>query len=236
MSKPNKTTAFRYFNRELSWLAFNRRVLEQAESLEYPLLERMKFLAFVSSNLDEFFEIRVAGIQQQVKSGSHECGPDGLSPKEQLKQIKEKAAQLIADQSKCWHRKIVPGLDQSGIKFCNYDALTRTEKEWVGDYFTKQVFPVLTPLAIDLSYPFPTLINKSLYLLASIDDPKTRAIERLMAIIPVPRILPRIIRIGVPRRGKPEVYISLSDIIKRHIKALFPGYRVRSAISFSHHS
>lgn len=232
MSKANKHTSFRYFNRELSWLAFNRRVLEQAQSLEYPLLERMKFLAFVSSNLDEFFEIRVAGILQQIKSGSHECGPDGLSPKEQLERIQDKARLLVADQSECWRKKIVPGLDKSGIKFCSYDALTRNEKKWVSDYFTKQVFPVLTPLAIDPAHPFPTLINKSLYLLASIDDPKTRAIERLMAIIPVPRILPRIIRVGASRKGNPEVYIALSEIIKRHVKILFPGYRVRSAVPF----
>ncbi|NCG09334.1 MAG: polyphosphate kinase 1 [Verrucomicrobia bacterium] len=232
MSKPTKHTPFRYFNRELSWLAFNRRVLEQAESLEYPLLERMKFLAFVSSNLDEFFEIRVAGILQQVKSGSQECGPDGLSPKEQLRHIQEKARQLVVDQSECWHKKIVPGLDKSGIKFCGCNALTRNEKKWVSDYFSKQVYPVLTPLAIDPAHPFPTLINKSLYLLASIDDPNTRAIERLMAIIPVPRILPRIVRVGAPRKGNPEVYIALSDIIKRHVQTLFPGYRVRSAVPF----
>ncbi|CAI8322465.1 MAG: Polyphosphate kinase [Opitutia bacterium UBA7350] len=232
MLKSNKSTPFRYFNRELSWLAFNRRVLEQAESIEYPLLERMKFLAFVSLNLDEFFEIRVAGILQQIKSGSHECGPDGLSPKEQLEQIQKKVSQLVADQSECWRSQIVPGLDKSGIKFCDYDALTRPEKEWVQNYFIKQVYPILTPLAIDPAHPFPTLVNKSLYLLASIDDPKTRAIERLMAIIPVPRILPRIVRVETPRRGNPEVYIALSDIIKRHINSLFPGYRVRSAVPF----
>jgi polyphosphate kinase len=192
----------------------------------------MKFLAFVSSNLDEFFEIRVAGILQQVKSGSYKCGPDGLSPKEQLRRIQKNARQLFADQSACWRKKIAKGLDKSGIKFCAYDALTRNEKKWVSDYFAKQIFPVLTPLAIDPAHPFPSLINKSLYLLASIDDPKTRAIERRMAIIPVPRILPRIVRVGVPRRGNPEVYIALSDIVQRHARALFPGYRVRSAVPF----
>ena len=226
------SASYRYFNRELSWLAFNRRVLEQAESPEYPLLERMKFLAFVSSNLDEFFEIRVAGIMQQIKSGSHECGPDGLSPKEQLRRIQSGARRLVADQSACWDRKIVPGLDKAGIKFCAYNQLTRNEKQWASEYFAKQIFPVLTPLAIDPAHPFPQLINKALYILASIDDPKTRAMERLMAIIPVPRILPRVVRIDTPRRGNPEVYISLSDIIQQHMGDLFPGYRVRSAVPF----
>jgi polyphosphate kinase len=229
---PIKTTNFRYFNRELSWLAFNRRVLEQAESPDYPLLERMKFLAFVSSNLDEFFEIRVAGIMQQVKSGRHKLSDDGLSPKEQLRRIQKNAHTLVADQSKCWHTKISPGLDKKGIKFCNHEQLTRNEKKWVADYFETQIFPVLTPLAIDLAHPFPQLINKALYILASIDDPETPAIERYMAIIPVPRILPRIIKVEVPRSGNPEVYITLGDIIQKHIKKLFPGYRVRSAVPF----
>ncbi|ADE53828.1 polyphosphate kinase 1 [Coraliomargarita akajimensis] len=223
---------FPYFNRELSWLAFNRRVLEQAESDMYPLLERMKFLAFVSSNLDEFFEIRFSGLMQQVKSGNIERGPDGLGPKELIRRIQSIAKRLVSDQYDCWRTQIVPNLAEEGIKYCAYSDLTRNEKAWVKEYFEEQVFPVLTPLAIDPAHPFPKLTNKALYILTSIDDPETRIIERLMAIIPVPRILPRIVKIGVPRRGNPEVYISLSDIIQRHVKALFPGYKVRSAVPF----
>ena len=233
MPEPTKNTPrYPFFNRELSWLAFNRRVLEQAQSEEYPILERMRFLAFVSSNLDEFFEIRVAGLMQQVKSGVIERGPDGLGPKEQLRRIQDIVKRLVADQYHCWHTQIVPGLKQAQIHFCNYDALTRNEKKWVTQYFEEQVFPILTPLAIDPAHPFPQLTNKALYILASIDDPETRIIERMMAIIPVPRILPRIVKIGVPRRGEPEVYIFLSDIVQRYIKKLFPGYRVRSATPF----
>ena len=230
--KETDLSDFRFFNRELSWLAFNRRVLEQAGSSEYPLLERMKFLAFVSSNLDEFFEIRVAGIMQQVKSGNIERGPDGLDSKSLLKKIQNKVHELIADQSACWTDKIIPKLNRAGINFHAYDALTRNEKKWVAEYFEEQIFPVLTPLAIDPAHPFPQLVNKALYILASIDDPKTKSIERLMAIIPVPRILPRIVKIDTPRQGSQEVYIALTDIIKRHIKKLFPGYRVRSAVPF----
>lgn len=223
---------FPYFNRELSWLAFNRRVLEQAEAAEYPLLERMKYLAFVSSNLDEFFEIRVAGLLQQVKSGNIERGPDGLGPKEQLRRIQSIGKRLIADTYDCWDSQIVPGLKKNDVHFCAYDELTRTEKKWVEAYFEEQIFPVLTPLAIDPAHPFPQLTNKALYILASIDDPKTRIIESLMAIIPIPRVLPRIIKVGATRRGKPEVYIFLSDIVQRFIKRLFPGYRVTSAVPF----
>lgn len=228
----SNSTRFPYFNRELSWLAFNRRVLEQAQSAEYPILERMKFLAFVSSNLDEFFEIRVAGLMQQVKSGAVQRGADGLGPKEQLRRIQAIVKRLVADQGECWADQIVPELEQSNVLFRSYDGLTRNEKKWVAQYFDEQVFPVLTPLAIDPAHPFPQLVNKALYLLASIDDPNTREVERLMAIIQVPRVLPRVVRIEVPRRGNPEVYIFLSDIIQRHIKNLFPGYRVRSAAPF----
>lgn len=229
---PNTSTRFPYFNRELSWLAFNRRVLEQAESEEYPLVERMKFLAFVSSNLDEFFEIRVSGLMQQVKSGAIERGPDGVGPKELIRSIQNITKRLVADQYACWHKQIVPGLEASNILFCNYKELTRNEKQWVTQYFEEQIYPVLTPLAIDPAHPFPKLTNKALYILTSIDDPKTRMIESMMAIIPIPRILPRIVKIEASRRGNPEVYVFLSDIIQHYVKRLFPGYIVRSAVPF----
>ena len=226
----NNAPRFPYFNRELSWLTFNKRVLEQAQSPDYPLLERMKFLAFVSSNLDEFFEIRVAGLLQQVKSGANERGPDGLGAKEQLRRVQLMVKRLVSDQYDCWKQQIVPGLEKSEILFCGYDELTRSEKKWVKQYFEEQVFPVLTPLAIDPAHPFPHLSNKALYILASIDDPKTRIIERMMAIVSIPRVLPRIIQVGVNRRGKPSVYISLGDIVQRFIKRLFPDYKVTSAV------
>lgn len=229
---PTSHSRFPYFNRELSWLAFNRRVLEQAESSDYPLLERMKYLAFVSSNLDEFFEIRVAGLMQQVKSGVIERGPDGLGAKEQLRRIQNIVKRLVADHYKCWEEQIRPGLKKENVIFSDFERLTRNEKKWVEQYFEEQVFPVLTPLAIDPAHPFPQLTNKALYILTSIDDPETRIIERLMAIIPVPRVLPRIVKIEAPRRGDPDVYIFLSDIIQRYVKRLFQGYRVRSAVPF----
>jgi polyphosphate kinase len=230
--KKAEPLAFPYFNRELSWLAFNQRVLEQAISADYPLLERMKFLAFVSSNLDEFFEIRVSGLMQQVKSGINTPSADGLGPKEVLLSIRKVVQRLVMDQNDCWKNKLMPALKSHGILFCGYDELTRNEKQWLRQYFEEQIFPVLTPLAIDPAHPFPLLTNKALYILASIDDPQTRIIERMMAIIPVPRILPRTIKIGVPRRGNPEVYIFLSDIVQHYVKHLFPGYRVNSATPF----
>ena len=159
--KYNDSQHFPYFNRELSWLAFNRRVLEQAQADNYPILERMKFLAFFSSNLDEFFEIRVAGLMQQVKSGIVEIGPDRLDPREQLRKIREIVDSLIVEQVECWKTQIVPLLEEKNVIFCSYEELTRNEQQWLTKYFEEQIFPVLTPLAIDPAHPFPHLTNKA---------------------------------------------------------------------------
>ena len=223
---------FRYFNRELSWLAFNRRVLEQAQSSCYPLLERMKFLAFVSSNLDEFFEIRVAGLIQQIKSGVIEQGPDGLDANEQLVQIESYVKELLLEQNQCWKDSLLPELESAGIRFLNYRELNVREKQWVKHYFEEYIYPILTPLAIDPAHPFPQLINKALYILASLKQNNSRKKDSKMAIIPVPRILPRVVKIEVPRKNKDEVYIFLSDIIEYFINTLFQGYRVKSATPF----
>ena len=223
---------FRYFNRELSWLAFNRRVLEQAQSSCYPLLERMKFLAFVSSNLDEFFEIRVAGLIQQIKSGVIEQGPDGLDANEQLVQIESYVKKLLLEQNQCWKDSLLPELESAGIRFLNYRELNVREKKWVKHYFEEYIYPILTPLAIDPAHPFPQLINKALYILASLKQNNSRKKDSKMAIIPVPRILPRVVKIEVPRKNKDEVYIFLSDIIEYFINTLFQGYRVKSATPF----
>ena len=223
---------FRYFNRELSWLAFNRRVLEQAQSSCYPLLERMKFLAFVSSNLDEFFEIRVAGLIQQIKSGVVERGPDGLDANEQLVQIESYVKELLLEQNQCWKDSLLPELESAGIRFLNYRELNVREKQWVKHYFEEYIYPILTPLAIDPAHPFPQLINKALYILASLKQNNSRKKDSKMAIIPIPRILPRVVKIEVPRKNKDEVYIFLSDIIEYFINTLFQGYRVKSATPF----
>lgn len=223
---------YRYFNRELSWLAFNRRVLEQAQSSDYPLLERMKFLAFVSSNLDEFFEVRVSGLIQQIKSGAPELGSDGLDPKQQLDKIENDVKQLLLKQNQCWKNSLLPKLESAGIRFLNYPELTVREKQWVRHYFEEYIYPVLTPLAIDPAHPFPQLVNKALYILASLKQKNSRNKDSKMAIIPVPRILPRVVKIEVARKNKDEVYIFLSDIIEHFINSLFEGYNVKSTTPF----
>ncbi|WP_238710363.1 polyphosphate kinase 1 [Oceanipulchritudo coccoides] len=220
-----------YFNRELSWLAFNRRVLEQAEDARNPLLERLKYLSFVSSNLDEFFEIRVAGLIQQVESGLTKSGMDGLGPKEQLRRVHSVVASLVQEQYKCWHEQIVPDLTDNGIPFKSRQQLNRRELKWLREYFEDQVLPVLTPLAIDPAHPFPQFGNKSLNILLWLDDPDTPATERMMAFIPVPRILPRVVRIPGTKRV-PDCYIFLSDVLKIFAKKLFHGYKVMSVHAF----
>ena len=233
MASKKKSAAPRsgYFNRELSWLAFNRRVLEQAEDPGNPLLERLKYLSFVSSNLDEFFEIRVSGLIQQVESNITKAGMDGLGPKEQLRRVHSVSAALVADQYKCWLEQIVPALAGEGIPFKSREQLTRREVSWLKTYFQDQVHPVLTPLAIDPAHPFPQFGNKSLNILLWLDDPDTPATERMMAFIPVPRILPRVVRIP-GRKGVPDSYIFLSDVLKIFATNLFPGYKVMSAHAF----
>lgn len=220
-----------YFNRELSWLSFDRRVLDLARSPRIPLLERLRFLAIVSSNLDEFFEIRVAGLIQQVESKSPRPGFDGLSPHEQLRRIHSVVASMVDDQYRCWRQDLIPALQREGIIFKTADELTKGELRWVRGYFQKEVFPVLTPLAVDPAHPFPQIGNKTLNIVAAIDYPETSEREIELAIVPVPRILPRVVE--VKRRGaQTSVLIFLSEIIKLCVDLLFPGCRVTCARAF----
>lgn len=230
--KPHtRATKAAYFNRELSWLAFNRRVLEQAQDPAIPLLERVKFLSIVSSNLDEFFEIRVAGLIQQVESAVRETSFDGLGPREQLRRIHSVVASLVEDQYHCWRDFLHPALAREGIVFKSASELNGHELAWVQHYFDEQVFPVLTPLAIDQSHPFPQLGNKTLNVIVSLDNPATPEIERHVCILPVPRILPRLVRID-PAGAEHRCYVFLSEIIKLCAGRFFAGYRIHGAHAF----
>ena len=220
-----------YFNRELSWLAFNRRVLEQAENPRHPLLERVRFLAIVSSNLDEFFEIRVAGLMQQMDSGLTEASPDGLAPREQLRRIHSVVAALVEEQYRCWNKQIMPGLASEGIHFKLASELSTAELNWARAYFKEQVYPVLTPLALDQSHPFPQLGNKTLNVVVSLSNPNDKGAAKRVAILPVPRILPRLVEIS-PAKSGPQRYIFLSEIIKLCAGEAFSGYTLLGAHSF----
>lgn len=230
MDPAAKTPRYPFFNRELSWLAFNRRVLEQAQNAEFPLLERMKFLGFVASNLDEFFEIRVAGLMQQVDSGFSETGPDGLSPMEQLRRVLNITNKLVLDQYRTWNETLVPALDAEGLAFRNLKDCNKTEVRWLTRFFDREVYPVLTPLATDPSHPFPLLPNKSLNVLVFLKHPEPDQ-PPLMAILPVPRILPRVIRVEI-RGRKEQSFVFLSDLVSHFAGRLFPGFEVLSTHAF----
>src|SRR5256884_4631861 len=211
-----------FINRELSWLEFNRRVLEEAQDSTQPLIERVKFLTIFSSNLDEFFEIRVAGIKQQIESETSGVSPDGLSPTDTFNSIQRIARELVAAQYSLWNEELLPQLAKNGIRIPNVTELSAKRAAWMHKYFQEEVFPMLTPPAVDASHPFPQLLNKSHSLLSRAKT--QRGGEQLHAIVQVPRVLPRLI--AMPR-GKgddePWVYIYLASLIKQHIGELFPG-------------
>jgi len=211
-----------FINRELSWLEFNRRVLEEAQDQRQPLIERVKFLTIVSSNLDEFFEIRVAGIKQQIESETSDVGPDGLSPSEVFDRIQKTVRQLVAAQYTLWNDDFLPGLAKNGIYVREIAELPTKRAAWAHRYFLQEVVPMLTPLAVDASHPFPHLLNRSHNLLVRAKT--RRGSEPLHAIVQVPRVVPRLILMP---RGKgadePWEYIYLASLIKQHIGELFPG-------------
>src|ERR1700736_3624878 len=211
-----------FINRELSGLEFNRRVLEEAQDATQPLIERVKFLSIFSGNLDEFFEIRVAGIKQQIESETSDVGPDGLSPTETFNAIQRIAHELVGTQYALWNNELAPLLAKNGIRVHDVAQLNTKRAAWARRFFQEEAFPMLTPLAVDASHPFPQLLNKSHNLLVRAKT--ERGGELLHAIVQVPRVLPRLIL--MPRtRGEDEPwdYIYLADLIKHHIADLFPG-------------
>jgi polyphosphate kinase len=210
-----------FINRELSWLEFNRRVLEEAQDPTQPLMERVKFLTIFSGNLDEFFEIRVAGIKQQIESETSDVGPDGLSPTEAFDSIQRTAHELVAAEYTLWKDEITPLLLKNGIRVHEVPQLNTKRAAWARKFFQEEVFPMLTPLAVDASHPFPQLLNKSHNLLVRAKT--QRGGEMLHAIVQVPRVLPRLILMPRGKGEEPWDYIYLASLIKHHIADLFPG-------------
>src|SRR4030081_359970 len=199
-----------FINRELSWLEFNRRVLEEAQDPTQPLIERVKFLTIFSSNLDEFFEIRVAGIKQQSESETSDGGPDGLSPTETFHSIQRVVGELVAAQYALWNDELVPELAKNGIRIREVAQLNTKRAAWARRYFQEEVFPMLTPLAVDASHPFPQLLNKSHNLLV-----RARAHqggESLLAIVQVPRVVPRLILMPRGKGDESWDYIYLASL------------------------
>ena len=219
-----------FVNREQSWLAFNRRVLEEAEDASNPLLERVKFLAIASTNLDEFFEIRVAGVMELVEAGLQGENPDGIKPGEELERIRGDAHTFTAAMHRIWRELLLPELAKVGVEFRPARQLGAAQQKWIDSYFRREVYPILTPLAIDPAHPFPVLLNKSLNLVVLLQDPRQPRRAHRMAVVQVPRSLPRILR--VPEIDGPRAYVFTADVVQANLRELFPGLEVVHASTF----
>jgi polyphosphate kinase len=214
-----------YINRELSWLEFNARVLHEAMDERNPLLERLKFLSIFSTNLDEFYMVRVAGVRRQVAAGVATAWDDGMTPAEQLDAIARRVSELLAQRERCLHEELLPQLAEHGVKLVSMDELDRPEWAAVDAFFESQVFPVLTPLAVDPGHPFPYISNLSLSLALEIRDPVTDTTH--FARVKVPKSLPR----WVPTRHAHH-FVPLEQVIGANLGALFPGMEIREWHAF----
>jgi polyphosphate kinase len=219
-----KTMSFgpaQFLNRELSWLEFNQRVLEEAQDPKNPLLERLKFFCIVSSNLDEFFEIRVAGLKQQIESAVVERSTDGLTASEAFGEITRRVRRIVDEQYKGWREQLMPSLAKNGIRILDITELAQGDLEWLQEYYQTQLRPVLTPLAIDPAHPFPQLLNKSLNLIVRLEMARNHEVLKHLAVVQMPRILPRMV--PLPRKDGRRDYIYLSRLIGHFLSDLFPG-------------
>jgi polyphosphate kinase len=229
-----------FLNRELSFIQFNWRVLEEALDERHPLLERVKFLAIFSSNLDEFFMIRVSGLRRQLAAQVVETPPDGMTPAEQLMSIRQELLPMLARQSQCWHEDLLPKLEEAGIHILHYDELKRKQRKLLRRHFEREIFPALTPLAFDPGHPFPHISNLSINLAVVLNDPRSG--ERF-ARLKVPAAFPRLLRI--PSEEKAESYESLGlvddlstnfvwleEVVAANLDPLFPGMEIAAAYPF----
>jgi polyphosphate kinase len=222
-----------YVNRELSWLSFNERVLEEARDPSVPLLERLRFLAISASNLDEFFEVRVAGLQEQLYNSlePQDTPPDGLGPLTQLIEISRRAHDFVCRQYECWLGEIRPSLEGYGIVLCDPETLDDAQNAFLDAYFDSQIYPVLTPLALDPAHPFPHLHNKSLNLILRLEAFGQDSPRQLYAVLQVPGILNRLVELPDAGDGKHR-YILLRDVIGPRLDSLFGGFRVANRAAF----
>jgi polyphosphate kinase len=223
---PDLNDPIHYINRELSWLEFNQRVLDQATSEYHPLLERVKFLAIVASNLDEFFMVRVATLLKKQRAGAEDLSVDGLTPSQQLAAVRQRAARLMADQAACWSRSLRPELEKHGIRFIEASDYTDGIRTYLAKYFRHEIFPLLTPLAFDPGHPFPFISNRSRnFAIAVRHQGRTK-----FARVKVPDKLPRFI--PLPGASGTHAFVFLEDVMRLNLGELFPGIELLSAYQF----
>lgn len=230
----------RYFNRELSWVRFNSRVLDEALDKSKPLLERVKFLAIFSNNLDEFFMIRVSGLCRQLREGVVDLPPDGMTAAMQLAAIRRGIMPDLKRQLECWHDDILPELKKNGVEILSYKDMKDKERKYVEKYFRDEIYPVLTPLAFDPSHPFPHISGLSINLALVLKDEKKR---ELFARLKVPESFPRLLllpadaedkmeKMGLRPASRPDRYVWVDEVIKMNLPTLFPGMKIVEAVLF----
>lgn len=222
-----------YVNRQLSLLEFNRRVLAQAADDANPLLERLKFLCIASSNLDEFFEIRVAGLKQASALGATQAGADNRAPQQLLREISQRTHALVEEQYALLNDVLVPELAETGIRFLRRDEWTTAQKAWIKDFFETELLPILSPMGLDPAHPFPQVLNKSLNFIVALEGKDAFGRSSGMAIVQAPRALPRIIQLPADTEGNGETdFVFLSSIIHAQVTALFPGMNATGCYQF----
>ena len=230
MARPSLDNPAYYLNRDTSWLAFNRRVLEEAEDETNPELERLKFLAISASNLDEFFEIRVAAMVQQIEDGYNEAGPDGLTLVERRDTLARLTHEFVDDQYECWNSRLRPALAENGIRVLSLHELDPPAQRFVEQYCEKELDPLLTPVTVDPAHPFPRVINKALCL-GLLLRRRRRSALAYMGVVAVPRALPRLVRLPSEGEGSSD-FIFLADLVAYHAVRMYRGYDIVSAAPF----
>jgi len=218
-----------FLNREVSWLRFNQRVLEEADEENNPLLERVKFLSITASNLDEFFEVRLAGLLQRIEDGYTTPGPDGLPPEQELELVIKQTTEFVDAQYSSWNDRLRPALAENGIRILELSELDTNAADFLNDYCEREVDPLLTPITIDPAHPFPRVVNKALCL-AFLLRRRRRSSAVYMGVITVPRSLPRILR--VPSSEGTHDYVFLADLVASHAAKMYRGYEIVSAAAF----
>ncbi|MDT8428546.1 MAG: polyphosphate kinase 1 [Pseudomonadales bacterium] len=231
-SEIDLTDSSLYLNRELSYLKFNLRVLEQARDPRHPLLERLKFLLIFSSNLDEFYEIRVSGLKKEMGLGRQNPGPDGKFPKQVLTEIHQQARTALQEQYRIFNEELLPSLAQKNIRFLHRHEWSDALNDWAQTYFMNEILPVISPLGLDPAHPFPRLVNKSLNFILSLEGKDAFGRESGLAIVPAPRSLPRLIKIPQDIIGEGDNFVFLSSIIHAFVHEFFPGMTVTECHQF----
>ncbi|WP_144156739.1 polyphosphate kinase 1 [Paraburkholderia sp. BCC1885] len=226
------STRYPLLNRELGILGFNERVLAQAADPAVPLLERLRFICITSSNLDEFFEVRMAGLQEQMRDNPGALSPDGMSLQHVYDLVVERAQKLVHRQYRMLHDTVLSALEQEGIYFHGTEAWNEAQTEWARNYFFDELLPVLTPIGLDPAHPFPRVLNKSLNFVVELEGKDAFGRQALMGIVQAPRALPRLVRMPQELSGYPHGFVLLSSLLQRFVGELFPNLVVRSCNQF----